>query len=72
MLNFLALSRRVINLESIKSYEFDKDETTLYVTFLDDKKIFFDTPKDVKTFLRHQNDLIDAQTDKSYQAAMSK
>ena len=46
MLNFLALSRRVINLESIKYYEFDKDVTTVYVTFLDDKKIFFDTPKE--------------------------
>ena len=72
MLNFLALSRRVINLESIKCYEFDKDVTTVYVTFLDDKKIIFDTPEDVRTFLRHQYDLIDAQTDKSYQVAMSK
>ena len=62
MLNFLALSRRVINLESIKYYEFDKDETTVYVIFLDDKKIFFDTPEDVRTFLRLQNDLINAQS----------
>ena len=62
MLNFLALSRRVINLESIKYYEFDKDVTTVYVTFLDDKKIFFDTPEDVRTFLQHQYDLKDAQS----------